>query len=417
MADQPPREPERSTKKKINFVERNKALAAAGRKENKNSKENVRPNTATAASQQATKERYVNTEDEKISRRTVTKSATSITQKDIKQKPSRRPVTAPQILRTGVGRNVKRRNDNFSDIVSNMAARNLHHLLSWIFLSLESRDLTACRYVCSDWYKYLKFVFWRDQVVRRQLFLRLSSRWEEKKFTQVCLVVSGHTCKKKCAQNYRDCHCKEKLQCQVSGTRVVVEFGGSLLIGRYEGPPKGGEVVEHRFETDQFQVSLNMKQDLAVESSNWLNTPVFMEKQQERTLSVQEGDLLVERSPSDTLFSTILIKNKKSKEILLRFIPYTGPVPTRYDIEDMRISSGRLAVLMIGRVFVYSISRLLEGANRNALLLSTADERGNAPIHMMHLQESLLLTVAGCRVTTYDFWRFNWDSPLRDFLI
>ena len=46
-------------------------------------------------------------------------------------------------------------------------------------------------------------------------------------------VSDGVSCKKKCEENFRDCHCGEKLQCQVIGDHLILEFGGTELVAEY----------------------------------------------------------------------------------------------------------------------------------------------------------------------------------------
>ena len=41
------------------------------------------------------------------------------------------------------------------------------------------------------------------------------------------VVVSGATCKLRCAENFRPCKCLEKLNCAISGNAVIIDFGGT----------------------------------------------------------------------------------------------------------------------------------------------------------------------------------------------
>ena len=47
------------------------------------------------------------------------------------------------------------------------------------------------------------------------------------------IVSEGVACKKKCAENFRDCKCGEKLHCQVVGDFLILEFGGSEFVAEY----------------------------------------------------------------------------------------------------------------------------------------------------------------------------------------
>lgn len=294
-----------------------------------------------------------------------------------------------------------------------MAGKNLHHLLSGIFLSLNSKDLTACRHVCSAWYRYFKMVFWRDKVVRWDLESRLRRRWENKEFRQVSVLVSGQSCKLNCVQNFRDCHCKEKLQCAVSGNSLVVEFGGNFYMGQYRD---NREAVRHRFEVEQFQVSLDLKLDLRLETNTWLSTPVVVKERLAKRKQEFEG-LTVEVSPGDPTY--LLVKDKETQEVKSRVQPYPGShgVSNKKPVDDLMICSGRLAVLMGGKVFVYCLESLARGGGARSLLLQANDSRGGeSEVHFMHLKENMLVTVGGCRVTTHDFWSFDWETSHKDFV-
>ena len=46
-------------------------------------------------------------------------------------------------------------------------------------------------------------------------------------------VSEGIGCKKKCAENFRDCKCGDKLHCQVIGDFLILEFGGREFVAEY----------------------------------------------------------------------------------------------------------------------------------------------------------------------------------------
>ena len=47
-------------------------------------------------------------------------------------------------------------------------------------------------------------------------------------------ILDGIGCKRKCADNFRECKCGEKLHCQVLGDFLILEFGGSELVAEYQ---------------------------------------------------------------------------------------------------------------------------------------------------------------------------------------
>ena len=53
-------------------------------------------------------------------------------------------------------------------------------------------------------------------------------------FLQTDMKVSkGIGCKRKCVENFRECKCGEKLQCQVMEDFLILEFGGTELVAEY----------------------------------------------------------------------------------------------------------------------------------------------------------------------------------------
>merc|ERR1719300_339202 len=119
-------------------------------------------------------------------------------QKTSLQKP--RPQSSrPQANRPKLGSrpSMRMKDESGIDLVTGMINRNLHHLLSQIFLqqlfsgNQSDATLAGCRRVCSSWWRYLRNVFWRDPVVRQRLEARLEQRWRARLCTRVEVVVSG----------------------------------------------------------------------------------------------------------------------------------------------------------------------------------------------------------------------------------
>jgi len=398
--------------KKINFIERNRMMASKKKtesvKDDKTAKDtkpsdplrNQRPQTAGA-----------------VSRKPLTEPL-----KSSKHKENLRPISAPNNVSkpksapaTKTKSKLNRRNETEKDLISNMIARNLHEPLLRIFLSLSSTTLTACRYVCTDWYAYTKLVFWKEIRVRRELEDRLENQWREKKFHKIELRIDGLACKQKCVENFRECHCKEKLDCDLSGNSLVVDFGGNSFYGEYVTNSRAVSIERKQFDIEQFQLNFHLKLDLKLEISNWLCTPVFIKKKPNK-LKLEFDSMTIERHPADPTY--LMIKDKNTQEIKHKFQPYNNTAgSTRKPVDSILYSCGRLAVLTGGRVFVYCAKTLSRGNNGGALLLSANKDLGptDPGIHFMFLNENVLLTVGGCRVTMYDFWRFSLTSATKDF--
>lgn len=409
-----PKKPE--NKKKINFIERNKLMAS------KKVTETVAENKTDYETTKETKQRPHTAVGTAVSRKPITDNPSTRKHEYVKpearkQKENLRPSSAPKTTTKPKSappamakRRLARKVSDDMDIISKMIARNLHEPLLSIFLTFDSRTLTACRYTCSTWYRYMKVVFWREVRARKELEWRLHCRWSDKIFHKVELKVSGLGCKKKCAENFRPCTCKDKLDCSLSGNSLVVDFGGTNFCGEYITNNKKVDIVRNQFEVEQFQLTFHLKLDLKLETSNWLCTPVFIKRKPNR-IKVEFDSLTVLKHPGDPTY--LIIKDKNTQEMLHKFQP-----TLRKPIDNLDYCCGRLAVLTGERVFVYSTEKLARGNHGGALLLSQCKEMSptDPPVHFMLLWENVLLTVNGCNITMYDFWRFDLTSDRKDFL-
>jgi len=412
-------------KNKINFIERNKLLAASKKKPVKSLNRVTEGGAANGTDENKLfKERLSKSRPQTSLLHRVDPAKSDAVSEPNEPSKSKgkvlRPASAPVTVtntsngtfrpKRGLNKFLKK-NETEKDIISNMIDRNLHEPLLKIFLSFSSTTLTACRYVCTSWYSYMKIVFWRELRVRRELEERLAGHWKEKRFHKVELKISGHTCKNKCSENFRDCLCKEKLDCVMSGNCLVVDFGGSDFYGEYIVNNNTVVIERKHFDIEQFQLNLQLKLDLAVETNSWLNTPVFLKKKVKQHQSKLEvGTHTVEVHPADDTY--LLIRDRSTHEIKNKFQPYTSQ--SRKSVDSMSYACGRLAVLINGRVSVYCAESLARGSNKGALLLE-ANKTGSADVHYFFLNENILLTVAGCTVTMYDFWRFTLTSLKKDF--
>ena len=86
-------------------------------------------------------------------------------------------------------------------------------------------------------------------------------------------------------------------------------------------------------------------------------------------------------------------------------------------LTSLASSCGRLAVLTGGRVFVYSEAELVTSAPRlqEALVLA-ATRRLQPPVTGLHLAPSLLVTVGGDTITTFNFWTEGCSSVSEFFM-
>jgi len=247
--------------------------------------------------------------------------------------------------------------------------------------------------------------------------LRLADNWRSKQYSKVQLeVISGIACKRKCEENFRSCSCGEKLQCQVSESCLILEFGGNNFSGLYKSKsfPGGSLKVEKSFPIFEHQLRFHLKDDLKMESSDWLTSIVFIKTDNRMRLSVNYKIYTITRHPAD--LNSILIKNTKSKEVIQKVILYTENDDkfTSGGILDLHCSGGRLAAVIGGRVYVYDFNKLLEGGSRiQAKLFSALDDVED--VHYLYLCENILLFVSGNQVTLYNFWKYTPTSVIKDF--
>jgi len=392
--------------KKINFIERNRLLLAGKKKNSLIEKEKEIPNPSNQLDQPKTFKpiKRPTTAGPSVYKPPPTVSTLTSSRK---HKENIRPVSAPITTRQ-----VRKQSAAQKDLLSKMIDRNLHEPLLRIFLSLSSTTLTACRYVCTSWYSYTKLVFWKEIRVRRELENRLEKNWRDTKFHKVELRMGGLACKNACVKNFRECVCKEKLECDMSGNSLVVDFGGDNFYGEYVVGRDGVNIERRKFDMEQFQLSFHLKLDLKLEVSNWLSTPVFIKKKPLKH-KIEFDSLTIEKHPADPTY--LILQDKYTKEVKHKFQPHTPGFFPKKPIDGLAYCCNRLAVLTGGRVFVFSTTTLARGNNGGALLLVANDHQEKEPVHFMFLNENVLLTVGGCKVTMFDFWRFSWTSAIKDF--
>ena len=174
-------------------------------------------------------------------------------------------------------------------------------------------------------------------------------------------VSKGIGCKRKCAENFRECKCGEKLQCQVMGDFLILEFGGSELVAEYlskrvENGWKDSEesrsstikrlvtilfiqlnnVLEIRFDIEQHQLKFNLQNGLSLETSDWLSTAVFLNSESCKRKLIKYEDYTVSLHPAEA--NTILIRDTKSKELIQKTLLYNQTGDLIQDIQVMNMS-------------------------------------------------------------------------------
>ena len=173
------------------------------------------------------------------------------------------------------------------------------------------------------------------------------------------------------------------------------------------------EEVNRKFDTEQFQLKFHLKNDLTLETTDWLSSPVFIQADM-KILLHYEG-YIISKHPADC--NTILIKDSKSKEVIRKSILYVrGEGRFEKDgINDLHCSGGRLAANIGGRVYIFDFQKLVEGASRfSAKLLEVSNEM---EIHYVFLNENFFLCVHGTNIMLYNFWKFKPTPLVKDFIL
>ena len=123
-------------------------------------------------------------------------------------------------------------------------------------------------------------------------------------------VKSGIGCKLKCKENFRDCLCGERLECQVYQDNLVLEFGGDHLTAQYSitdhttsssQPEKYQSSLEEKFGLEHFQLRFSLKTGLKLEMKNWLSSPVFLKRREDVSLKVSTEVFTVEKHPGKSI--------------------------------------------------------------------------------------------------------------------
>lgn len=121
-------------------------------------------------------------------------------------------------------------------------------------------------------------------------------------------IKSGIGCKLKCRENFRDCRCGERLECEVYQDNLVLEFGGDSLTAQYSvtdqtassQPEKCQSSLVEKFGLEHFQLRFSLKTGLMLEMKNWLSSPVFLKKtEKDISLKVSNDVFTVEKHPGN----------------------------------------------------------------------------------------------------------------------
>ena len=116
----------------------------------------------------------------------------------------------------------------------------------------------------------------------------------------------------KCKENFRDCECGKRLECEVYQDNLVLEFGGDRLTAQYSitdytssssKPEKYQSSLEEKFGLEHFQLRFSLKTGLMLEMKNWLSSPVFLKRTEDISLKVSNEVFTVEKHPGNFLFN------------------------------------------------------------------------------------------------------------------
>ena len=148
-------------------------------------------------------------------------------------------------------------------------------------------------------------------------------------------------------------------------------FNGNYEISSCDNPRQNAHhTVEKTFDLETFQLKFNLKNDLQLEMTDWLSTPVFIsEAATQFKLNLNYANYNIIRHPADK--NSILVKDVKTKEVIKKVI-ISSDLDEDFDeegIQGLLCSYGRLAAVIGGKVHVFDFSRLLDGASRRQAIL------------------------------------------------
>ena len=434
-------------RKKINFIERNRKILS--KSENQSTVSQSRAASAGVASETASVESAVtakrNVKPKPLSRPPLTtrnsETAPSVSDKGIVKKPlpssksltvlknsNVRPKSAPAktVSKAKVpSRNAQ--NEDEVDIVTKLLRRNLHGCLRRIFIPQSNVTLISCKEVCRSWLRVMR-VLWRQTPFLTIMKERLTENWLRGRYEKVALqMVAGIACKKKCKENFRDCKCGGRINCQVIGNNLYLEFGGKQFEGRYTLASEFSDNVCVPFPVEQDQIKFNLKCGLELETKDWLTTPEII--QMKMKTKIMYEDYIIEKSPGHK--NTLLIKNAKTKEIVAKQVMFSDQPansPLKDGIVGLNASAGRLAVNIGGRVYVHDFEGLLKGQTRIQTLIKLpgcGDDLDQYPkiekkeIYYFYLSPNFLLLVIENHVILYNFWKYSSSSnqTKQDFIL
>ena len=100
-------------------------------------------------------------------------------------------------------------------------------------------------------------------------------------------------------------------------------------------------------------------------------------------------------------------------------VPWTGTSQSRR-IDSLQSAGGRLALLMEGKVYVYSLSGLTQPSAHPAdALLLIGSRMGQSAVSFFHLAPSFLLTSGGRgsdgHFVFFDYWSAEWTQTSEFF--
>ena len=419
-------------KKKINFIERNKQML--NKSENQRRKvSDTRAESArvTSSENKAAREATNNANVKssvKPSRPPLTVKNTSVRPKSAPSKTaSVKTSVKPSKSSSSSGKSsvVASREKDY-DIITKLMRRNLQGVLQNIFIPQDNITLQSCREVSRSWLRCIRML-WRQRPFLQVMSARLAENWLHKRYERVMLkIVSGVACKKKCAENFRDCHCGDSVMCQVIGNSLYLDFGGRTFVGRYK-VDDSEETVTVPFNIEQDQLKFNLKTGLELETKDWLSSPETIQMIMKTKITYQ--DYIIEKSPGDK--NTILIKSLKTKEILAKQLmfqqqPLNSPI--KDGIIGLDACSGRLAVNIGGRIYVHMIEKMLRGQTRFETEINIPglgcdlDKYPNIEKHHVYyfyLGPNFLLLVFKNTVILYNFWKYlsRTNQTKQDFIV
>lgn len=282
-------------------------------------------------------------------------------------------------------------------VIDKLMEKSLFHVLNRIFLFMTIDELRRCKQVRKSWNEFIKNIFWTTGEIKKIIESKLEKNWKDGKHKRVEVIVESIDCK--CFEGFDTiCQCFPDFQISDDQSRIILLKQFRRFSGRYNINDETIFFDENVFDRPRMEISLSMKDDLKVNNAQFLTNPQLKKQSLLKKSAIIKGkDLVFIIDKLDKSYLNLI--RKSSKDLLHRWQPDTGWIDTV--VESVSFNSGRLAVLINKKVFVYSCQNFPQ-ADPELILKGTRQDQ--IPIDNYYLGKSYLVTIGRNQIVMFDFW-------------